>query len=57
MPASVARHEKKAMQYGSGVMKEIHRLAKRSGYKKSVQCYVEKIAREEGRNAIGPEPY
>ena len=38
-------------------MKEIHRLAKRSGYKKSVQCYVEKIAREEGRNAIGPEPY
>jgi len=49
LPASVARHEKKAMQYGSGVMKEIQRLAHRGGYKKSVQEYVKKIAREEGR--------
>ena len=46
---SIARHEKKAMQYGSGVMKEIQRLANRGGYKKSVQEYVKKIAREEGR--------
>jgi asparagine synthase (glutamine-hydrolysing) len=45
---SIAQYEKKAMQYGSGVMKEIQRLANRNGYKKSVQEYVEKIAREEG---------
>lgn len=57
LPASVARYEKKAMQYGSGVMKEIQKLAKMRGYKKSIQCYVEKIAQEEGRNPRGPEPY
>lgn len=49
LPASIALHEKKAMQYGSGVMKEIQRLANRRGYKKSVQEYVKKIAAEEGR--------
>lgn len=49
LPPSIAQHEKKAMQYGSGVMKEIQRLANRNGYKKSVQEYVEKVAREEGR--------
>lgn len=49
LPASIVRHEKKAMQYGSGVMKEIQRLANRRGYKKSVQEYVNKIAAEEGR--------
>ncbi|OPX74648.1 MAG: asparagine synthetase B [Methanosaeta sp. PtaB.Bin018] len=53
LPASVARYEKKAMQYGSGMMKEIQRLAKRRGYGKSVQSYVEKIAQEEGRNVRG----
>jgi asparagine synthase (glutamine-hydrolysing) len=49
LPASIARYEKKAMQYGSGVMKEIQRLANRNGYKKSVQEYVDKMAAEEGR--------
>lgn len=49
LPASIAHHEKKAMQYGSGVMKEIQRLANRRGYGKSVQEYVRNIATEEGR--------
>lgn len=49
LPPSIAQYEKKAMQYGSGVMKEIQRLANRSGYRKSVQEYVAKIACEEGR--------
>jgi hypothetical protein len=34
-------------------MKEIQRLAKRRGYGKSVQSYVEKIAQQEGRNVRG----
>ncbi len=41
---SIAQYEKKAMQYGSGVMKEIQRLAKQRGYKKSVQEYLDRIA-------------
>lgn len=49
LPPSIACYEKKAMQYGSGVMKEIQRLANRGGYKKSVAEYVKKIAAEEGR--------
>jgi len=32
MPAEVAYREKKAMQYGSGVMREMKRLARRRGY-------------------------
>lgn len=49
MPSAIARHEKKAMQYGSGVMKEIQRLASRKGYRKSVQDYLLCLCREEGR--------
>jgi asparagine synthase (glutamine-hydrolysing) len=47
LPQSIASYEKKAMQYGSGVMKEIQRLANRRGYKKSVQDYLVQIAKEE----------
>lgn len=47
LPQSIASYEKKAMQYGSGVMKEIQRLANRRGYKKSVQEYLAQISREE----------
>lgn len=43
LPPSVARYEKKAMQYGSGVMKEIQRLAKQRGYKKSMQEYLDHL--------------
>lgn len=43
LPPSIALYEKKAMQYGSGVMKEIQRLAKRRGFKSSVQEYLEQL--------------
>ena len=33
VPNEVAYREKKAMQYGSGMMREIKRLARRSGYR------------------------
>jgi asparagine synthase (glutamine-hydrolysing) len=48
MPAEIAQYEKKAMQYGSGVMKEIKRLAARKGYKKSLQDYMLEICKREG---------
>ncbi len=48
LPHSVAQYEKKAMQYGSGVMKEIKKLASRRGYKKSVQDYLLCLCREAG---------
>lgn len=47
LPQSIASYEKKAMQYGSGVMREIQRLANRRGYKKSVQEYLVQISKEE----------
>ena len=47
MPAEIAQYEKKAMQYGSGVMKEIKRLASRKGYKKSLQDYLLDICKRE----------
>ncbi|MDD3407553.1 MAG: asparagine synthase, partial [Methanomicrobium sp.] len=34
---------KKAMQYGSGVMKEIQKLARDNGYKNSVQRYIDHL--------------
>lgn len=49
MPSAVAQHGKKAMQYGSGVMKEIQRLANQRGYRKSVQDYLLYLCKEEGR--------
>lgn len=47
LPPEIAHYEKKAMQYGSGVMKEIQRLANRRGCKKSVQDYLAQIAKGE----------
>jgi len=47
MPQSIAQYEKKAMQYGSGVMKEIQRLAARKGYRRSLQDYLREICRKE----------
>lgn len=49
MPSAIAQHEKKAMQYGSGVMKEIQRLASRKGYKRSLQDYLLRLCKEEGQ--------
>lgn len=48
LPLSIAQYEKKAMQYGSGVMREIQRLASQNGHKKSVQDYLAQIAEAEG---------
>ena len=39
----LAWYEKKAMQYGSGVAKELSRLARKNGYKTSVQDYIDQI--------------
>lgn len=43
----LAWYEKKAMQYGSGVWKELCRLARKNGYKTSVQAYIDHISRVE----------
>ena len=48
MPPAIAQYEKKAMQYGSGVMKEIQRQAARRGYKRSLQDYLLEICKKEG---------
>lgn len=44
MSPAIAQYEKKAMQYGSGVMKEIQKLAARKGYKRSLQDYLRALA-------------
>jgi asparagine synthase (glutamine-hydrolysing) len=48
MSTAIAQHEKKAMQYGSGVMKEIEKLAARKGYKRSLQDYLLEICKNVG---------
>ncbi|PKL62583.1 MAG: asparagine synthase [Methanomicrobiales archaeon HGW-Methanomicrobiales-2] len=50
IPAEIARAEKKAMQYGSGIWRTIQRLARQNGYKKSVQGYLTEISRAEHGN-------
>jgi asparagine synthase (glutamine-hydrolysing) len=47
IPKELAWYEKKAMQYGSGVAKELRRLARHNGYKTSVQGYLDHISRVE----------
>ena len=46
LPQLIAGYEKKAMQYGSGVMREIEKLAARRGYKNNIIDYLHDI---EGR--------
>jgi asparagine synthase (glutamine-hydrolysing) len=43
LPPSIAMYEKKAMQYGSGVMREIQRLANRRGFKNDISGYLAQI--------------
>ena len=43
LPAAIAWYEKKAMQYGSGVMKEMERLAARRGYRKDLAGYLQPL--------------
>jgi len=47
IPAEFAWYEKKAMQYGSGIAKELRKIAQRNGYKTSVQGYIDHISRVE----------
>ena len=44
IPAEFAWYEKKAMQYGSGIWKELQRLARKNGYKVSIQDYIDHIS-------------
>ena len=48
LPPAIAMYEKKAMQYGSGVSREIQRLAKRRGFKNNLQGYLEQVSRMDG---------
>lgn len=41
MPREIALYEKKAMQYGSGVHRAIKSLARKNGYKNSMQGYLD----------------
>jgi asparagine synthase (glutamine-hydrolysing) len=47
IPREFAWQEKKAMQYGSGVAKVLHQLARKNGYKTSMQDYIDHIGRVE----------
>jgi asparagine synthase (glutamine-hydrolysing) len=46
IPLEFAWYEKKAMQYGSGVWKELQKLARKNGYKVSLQDYIDHISGE-----------
>jgi asparagine synthase (glutamine-hydrolysing) len=45
IPEDLAEYRKKAMQYGSGVMPVLRKLARKNGYKTSVQDYIDHISR------------
>jgi asparagine synthase (glutamine-hydrolysing) len=47
IPPEFAWYEKKAMQYGSGVWKVLQKLARKNGYKVSLQDYIDHISGEE----------
>jgi len=47
IPPDLAWEEKKAMQYGSGVFGALRKLARKNGYKTSLQDYIDQIIRVE----------
>ncbi len=47
IPQDLAWYEKKAMQYGSGVWAAFRKLARKNGYKTSMQDYIDQISRVE----------
>lgn len=47
IPQDLAWYEKKAMQYGSGVWATLRKLARKNGYKTSMQDYIDQIIRVE----------
>ncbi len=46
LPKETAYYDKKAMQYGTGIWKEIKRLARKNGYQNSVSDYLHNIRSE-----------
>jgi asparagine synthase (glutamine-hydrolysing) len=49
LPPDIAHAPKKAMQYGSGISRAIRDLARKNGYKRSVQPYITQLSgREHG---------
>jgi asparagine synthase (glutamine-hydrolysing) len=53
IPPEIAWHEKKAMQYGSGVAQTLQRFARHNGYKKSVQGYLNQVNTETSPSSGG----
>jgi asparagine synthase (glutamine-hydrolysing) len=47
IPPDLAWYEKKAMQYGSGVWPALRKMARKNGYKTSVQDYIDQIIQVE----------
>ena len=47
IPPDLAWYEKKAMQYGSGIWGVMRKLARKNGYKTSMQDYIDQIKRVE----------
>lgn len=47
IPSDLAWYEKKAMQYGSGIWGVMRKLARKNGYKTSMQDYIDQIRRVE----------
>lgn len=47
IPADIAGYPKKAMQYGSGIWRELRRLSRHNGYKNAVQGYLITLERNE----------
>jgi asparagine synthase (glutamine-hydrolysing) len=47
IPPEFAWYGKKAMQYGSGIWKVLQKLARKNGYKTSMQDYIDQISRGE----------
>ncbi|MDD1690194.1 MAG: asparagine synthase C-terminal domain-containing protein [Methanoregula sp.] len=47
IPRDLAGYEKKAMQYGSGIWTTLRKLARKNGYKTSMQDYIDYISRVE----------
>ena len=45
IPKELAEYDKKAMQYGSGVWGALKKIARKNGYKTSVQDYIDHIGR------------
>ena len=45
LPENIANYEKKAMQYGTGIWKEIKRVARQNGYHSSVSDFINHIRR------------